>query len=166
MCHITIPKPIVRSMRPAIIGTIAASESSAMIALSLRIERALIAVGNDSGSSSEKKHDQQDGQDRQAVDRQDADDRPAAAERRQLRARRLERVRFQGLHRCPLHLSERCADAAASRFSAHRSSPDSSATTLSAIEHQRAVADFRNLFEVGRDDQNRRAPLSTTSNSR
>ena len=42
-------------MRPAIIGTIAASESSAMIALSLRIERKLIAVGNESGSSSEKK---------------------------------------------------------------------------------------------------------------
>ena len=55
MCHITMPKPIVRSMRPAIIGTIAASDSSAMIALSLRIERALIAVGNDSGSRKEKK---------------------------------------------------------------------------------------------------------------
>ena len=54
MCHITIPKPIVRSMRPAIIGTIAASDSSAMIPLSLRIERALIAVGNDCGRSSEK----------------------------------------------------------------------------------------------------------------
>ena len=53
MCHITIPKPTVRSMRPAIIGTIAASARSAMIALSLRIDRALMAVGNDSGSSSE-----------------------------------------------------------------------------------------------------------------
>jgi len=45
----------VRSMRPAIIGTIAARDSSAMIPLSLRIDRALIAVGNESGSSTEKK---------------------------------------------------------------------------------------------------------------
>jgi len=42
-------------MRPAIIGIIAASESSAMIPLSLRIDRALIAVGNDCGSRIEKK---------------------------------------------------------------------------------------------------------------
>ena len=41
MCHMTMPKPTVRSMRPAIIGTIAASDSSAMIALSARIERKL-----------------------------------------------------------------------------------------------------------------------------
>ena len=101
MCHITMPKPIVRSMRPAIIGTIAASDSSAMIALSLRIERALIAVGNDSGSRSEKNAISSDREDRQTVDRQQADDRLAAAQRRQLRARRLERVRFQGLHRTP-----------------------------------------------------------------
>ena len=49
--HITMPNPIVRSMRPAIIGTIAARDSSAMIPLSLRIERALIAVGNESGAA-------------------------------------------------------------------------------------------------------------------
>ena len=35
----TMPKPTVRSMRPAIIGKVAASDSSAMIALSARIER-------------------------------------------------------------------------------------------------------------------------------
>ncbi len=35
----TMPKPTVRSMRPAIIGIVAASDSSAMIALSARIER-------------------------------------------------------------------------------------------------------------------------------
>ena len=39
MCHMTMPKPTVRSMRPAIIGIVAASESSAMIALSARMER-------------------------------------------------------------------------------------------------------------------------------
>ena len=55
MCHMTIPKPTVRSMRPAIIGNVAASDSSAMIALSARIERALSAVGKVSGKSSEKK---------------------------------------------------------------------------------------------------------------
>ena len=41
MCHITMPKPTVRSMRPAIIGKVAARESSAMIALSARMERKL-----------------------------------------------------------------------------------------------------------------------------
>ena len=41
MCHMTMPKPTVRSMRPAIIGSVAASDSSAMIALSARIERTL-----------------------------------------------------------------------------------------------------------------------------
>ena len=51
----TMPKPMVRSIRPAIIGNVAASDSSAMIALSLRIERALSAVGNVSGRSNEKK---------------------------------------------------------------------------------------------------------------
>ena len=55
MCHITMPKPTVRSMRPAIIGSVAASESIAMIALSLRIERTLSVVGNVSGSRIEKK---------------------------------------------------------------------------------------------------------------
>ena len=51
----TMPKPTVRSMRPAIIGTIAASDSSAMIALSARIERKLRSVGKVRGRSSEKK---------------------------------------------------------------------------------------------------------------
>ena len=51
----TMPNPTVRSMRPAIIGSIAASDSRAMIALSARIDRALSQVGNVSGSSSEKK---------------------------------------------------------------------------------------------------------------
>ena len=37
----TMPKPTVRSIRPAIIGKVAASERSAMIALSARIERKL-----------------------------------------------------------------------------------------------------------------------------
>ncbi len=55
MCHMTMPKPTVRSMRPAIMGTVAASDRSAMIALSLRIERMLSAVGKVSGRSSEKK---------------------------------------------------------------------------------------------------------------
>ena len=55
MCHITMPKPTVRSIRPAIIGKVAASDRSAMIALSARIDRALSQVGNVSGSSSEKK---------------------------------------------------------------------------------------------------------------
>ena len=41
MCHMTMPKPTVMSMRPAIIGSIAASASMAMIALSARIERKL-----------------------------------------------------------------------------------------------------------------------------
>jgi hypothetical protein len=41
MCHMTMPKPTVRSIRPAIIGKVAASDSSAMIALSARIERKL-----------------------------------------------------------------------------------------------------------------------------
>ena len=41
MCHMTMPKPTFRSMRPAIIGTVAASDRSAMIALSARIERKL-----------------------------------------------------------------------------------------------------------------------------
>jgi len=40
ICHMTMPKPMVRSIRPAIIGNVAASDNSAMIALSLRIERA------------------------------------------------------------------------------------------------------------------------------
>ena len=39
MCHMTMPKPTLRSMRPAIIGTVAASDSIAMIALSARMER-------------------------------------------------------------------------------------------------------------------------------
>ena len=99
-----------------------------MIPLSLRIDRALIAVGNDSGSSSEKHRDQQDGEDRQAVHRQHADDRLAAAQRGQLRTRRLEGVRFQGLHRRS-GTGSTLADAAARRFSAHRSSPDNSAAT-------------------------------------
>ena len=51
----TMPKPTVRSMRPAIIGNVAASESIAMIALSLRMERALSEVGKVSGSRIEKK---------------------------------------------------------------------------------------------------------------
>ena len=37
----TMPKPTLRSMRPAIIGTVAASDRRAMIALSARIERKL-----------------------------------------------------------------------------------------------------------------------------
>ena len=55
MCHRTMPNPMVRSMRPAIIGSIAPSESSAMMPLSLRIERTLSTVGNESGSRIEKK---------------------------------------------------------------------------------------------------------------
>ena len=55
MCHMTMPNPTVRSMRPAIIGSVAASDRRAMIALSARIDRALSQVGNVSGSSSEKK---------------------------------------------------------------------------------------------------------------
>ena len=39
MCHMTMPKPTVRSMRPAIIGIVAARDRSAMIALSARMER-------------------------------------------------------------------------------------------------------------------------------
>ena len=50
-----------------------------MIALSLRIERTLSAVGNVSGSRSEKKTMSTTRQDRQAVDRQQADDGLAAA---------------------------------------------------------------------------------------
>ncbi len=45
---------MVRSMRPAIIGNIAPSDSNAMIPLSLRIERTLSSVGNESGSRTEK----------------------------------------------------------------------------------------------------------------
>ena len=51
----TMPKPTVRSMRPAIIGKVAASASSATIDLSARIERKLSQVGNVSGSRIEKK---------------------------------------------------------------------------------------------------------------
>ena len=51
----TMPNPMVRSMRPVIIGSIAPSESSTMMPLSLRIERTLRAVGNESGSRIEKK---------------------------------------------------------------------------------------------------------------
>jgi len=42
-------------MRPAIIGSMAESESSAITALSLRMERALSAVGKVSGNRMEKK---------------------------------------------------------------------------------------------------------------
>ena len=51
----TMPKPMVRSIRPAIIGKVAASESSAMMALSARIERKFRYVGKVFGKSSEKK---------------------------------------------------------------------------------------------------------------
>ena len=51
----TMPKPMVRSMRPAIIGKVAASDSSAMMALSARIERKFRYVGKVFGKSSEKK---------------------------------------------------------------------------------------------------------------
>ena len=55
MCHITMPKPTVRSMRPAIIGSVAASASKATIDLSARIDLKLSQVGNVSGSVIEKK---------------------------------------------------------------------------------------------------------------
>src|SRR6185437_11100246 len=54
ICHITMPNPTVRSIRPAIIGSVAASASNATIDLSARMERAFSQVGNVSGSRSEK----------------------------------------------------------------------------------------------------------------
>jgi hypothetical protein len=50
----TMPNPMVRSMRPAIIGSMAPSDSNAMMPLSLKIDRTLIAVGKESGSRIEK----------------------------------------------------------------------------------------------------------------
>jgi len=74
----TMPKPMVRSIRPAIIGNVAASDSSAMIALSLRIERALSAGSGSVRQKQREKDNQQDRQDRQAIDwRQTSDRSPA-----------------------------------------------------------------------------------------
>ena len=86
-------------MRPAIIGIIAASDSSAMIALSARIERKLRQVGKVSRQQQREEEDQQDASG-------SAGRRPAAGARcccqrgrpRQLGAGRLERVRLNGLH--------------------------------------------------------------------
>ena len=49
MCHSTMPYPTVRSILPDAIGIIAASDKSAMIALSAMIERKLSIVGKVSG---------------------------------------------------------------------------------------------------------------------
>ena len=54
MCQSTIPYPTVRSILPVVIGIMAASESSAMMALSDTIERRFSMVGKVSGSASEK----------------------------------------------------------------------------------------------------------------
>ena len=80
MCHITMPKPTVRSMRPAIIGSVAASDSRAMIALSARIERTF-RTGRERvrQQDQEKKTIEQQREDRQAVDRQQAHRSPASA---------------------------------------------------------------------------------------
>ena len=141
MCHITMPKPTVRSMRPAIIGRVAASASRATIDLSARIERALSQVGNVSGSRIENKTIKASVRKGKPVDRRQPHDRfaqrdsPASSDRVGSSAFDLmdcmrassRDIGGGGGSRC----AERrmLAEAAASRFSTDRSSAPSSATT-------------------------------------
>ena len=97
----TMPKPTVRSMRPAIIGNVAASDKQRDDRL-VGEDRARVERGRESvGQEQREEDDQQDRQDRQAIDRRHAPDRLPARQRRKFRPRRLERVGFNGLHERP-----------------------------------------------------------------
>ena len=176
MCHITMPKPTVRSMRPAIIGRVAASASRATIDLSARIERALSQVGNVSGKQHREQDDQRQGQEGQAIDRRQAQIASPARERRATSGR-VGSSAFdlmdcmRALEAAGRGAKERlgapnAGRAAASRFSTDRSSAANSGDHPAAIEDQRTVANLRHLLEIRRYDDDRRPACSATSNRR
>ena len=117
-------------------------------------------------------------QDRQAVDRQQADDLPPARQAGELGARRLERVGLNGLHARPACLRRSACPAI--RPDARRGRGEQVLDRqiggaelghdAAAVEDQRAVADLGDLLEVGRDDDDRRAapaaPRRTAGRSR
>ena len=106
--------------------------------------------------------DEQRRQDQQAVDREqprDASGRAAGA--RSSAAGRLERGRLDGLHAASARAARRRRSRArrrAMRASIESASPASSRDDPAAAEDQGAVADRRDLLEVGRDQRGPRAP--------
>ena len=157
MCQSTMPKPTVRSILPVIIGIIAASDSSAMIALSARIERRLSKVGKVS------RQQQREEQDR-AARSGSTGRRPAASRAMPLAAatapRSSARVGSSAFERdASSSRAPPCARPAVRRRPRRRcriastdsSSPASSADDPAAVEDQRAVADVGDLLEIGGD---------------
>ena len=130
-----------------------------MIDLSPRIERKLSSVGKVFGSSEREEDDQHDGQDRQAVDREQPADALAERQALELDRGRFEGGRSNGLHRRPVPApvpaatppSEVARVMAADRERRGRQLGDD----LAAAEDQRPVADRRDLLEVGRDQDDR-----------
>ena len=135
---------------PAAIGIMAASDRSAMMALSETIERRFSIVGKVSRQQRREQQDQRRRQDRQAVDGQEPQQPVARREPAHFGGRRLERVGLDGVH-APPRRTRRGDQGLGGERRAGEVADDAA-----AVEHERPVAQMRHLLEVRRHDQDAR----------
>ena len=160
MCQMTMPKPTVRSMRPAVIGIIAPSESSAMIAFVGEDRAQVEHVGKVRQQDPRRGCRARSGS--EAVDRQGGRPLPT------LSPTSSERVGSSAfdLSDCMTGLFgfdpgqsaatwPILAEAAAIRASVVRS-PRQLGDNPPAVEHQRPMADVGDFLEIGGNQQDRR----------